>query len=676
MKLGVCYYPEHWPRARWASDAAMMAAAGLRIVRIAEFAWQLMEPAEGRFAWDWLDEAIATLAQAGLEVVLGTPTAAPPAWLCAAYPDVLPVDNQGRRRRFGSRRHYCVNSPAYRRHTERIVTALAARYGRHPAVIGWQIDNEFGCHDTARCYCPHCTVAFRRWLQNRYGSLEALNEAWGTVFWSQTYDDWAQIEAPILTVGSPNPSHVLDYWRFASDAYRDYQQLQIDLLRAHTQGQWITTNFMGNYADLNYHDLAAPLDFVTWDSYPTGYAERYGPVFYRSDEQRPVFAWDVGDPYITGFCHDLTRGLKPRPGGGGTPFWVMEQQAGPINWGAINPGVRPGTVRLWTWHALAAGAEAVIYFRWRACLYGHEVHHSGLLKHDGTPDLGYHEVMRLATEAETLAAVAAYPPEPAPIALLLDYEDGWALQMQPHRRDFGYLHHLFVFYRAARQLGFPVDIVPYHADLTAYRLVIAGNAYLGTSAHEEVLERYVRDGGHVLFGVRSGFKTATNTATDAPLPGLWRPLVGATVRAWHALPNGVGYGLAGEVDGIGPEATFWAEALAPATARVLAYYTSGPFAGEAALTDNGYGTGHAFYLGFYPGFEQATALLRYLTARLDISPLVKGLPADVLAYRRGPYLLLLNFGDEAREVEPDGMQRMTVAPRDLVIYYPHVRTDT
>lgn len=671
MKLGVCYYPEHWPRARWATDAAMMAAAGLRIVRIAEFAWRLMEPAEGRFEWGWLDEAIATLADAGLQIVLGTPTAAPPAWLCAAYPDVLPVDNQGRRRRFGSRRHYCVNSPTYRRHTERIVTAMAERYGRHPAVIGWQIDNEFGCHDTARCYCPHCAEAFRRWLQARYGSLDALNAAWGTVFWSQTYDDWSQIEAPILTVGSPNPSHVLDYWRFASDAYRDYQQLQIDLLRQHTRGQWVTTNFMGNYADLNYHDLAAPLDFVTWDSYPTGYAERYGSVFYRSDETRPVFAWDVGDPYITGFCHDLTLGLKPRLGGGGTPFWVMEQQAGPINWGAVNPGIRPGTVRLWTWHALAAGADAVIYFRWRACLYGHEVHHSGLLKHDGSPDLGYEEVQRMAAEAETMAAVAAHPPEPAPIALLLDYEDGWALQIQPHRREFGYLHELFVFYRAARRLGFPVDIVPYHADLRPYRLVIAGSAFLGKPAQQEALERYVRDGGNVLLGVRAGFKTVTNTATDAPLPGIWRSLVGATVTAWHALPDGVGYGLDGAVADLGPQATFWAEALVPATAQALAHYTAGPFAGKAALTDNEYGAGRAFYLGFYPRLEQATALLRHLTTRLDISPLVAPLPPDVLAYRRGPYLILLNFGEEVREVELEGAQRVTLGSRDLVLHRRH-----
>jgi len=281
-------------------------------------------------------------------------------------------------------------------------------------------------------------------------------------------------------------------------------------------------------------------------------------------------------------------------------------------------------------------------------------------------------VQRLAAEAERMAAVAAYPPEPAPIALLLDYEDGWALQIQPHRREFGYLHQLFVFYRAARRLGFAVDIVPYHADLTPYRLVIVGSAYVGKPDQQEALERYVRGGGHVLFGVRSGFKTATNTVTDAPLPGIWRSLVGATVTAWHALPDGVGYGLDGAMADLGPEATFWVEALEPATAGVLAHYTTGPFAGKAALTDNGYGAGRAFYLGFYPRVEQATALVRYLAARLGISSLVSDLPADVLAYRRGPYLLLLNFGEEAREVALEGMPQVSLASRDLVVLRRHV----
>jgi beta-galactosidase len=248
----------------------MMAEAGLSIVRIGEFAWAQMEPAEGVFDWRWLDRAVETLAGEGLQIVLGTPTPTPSAWLARAHPEILPVDAQGRVRRFGSRRHVYANSPAYRRHTERIVTALAQRYGGHPAVIGWQIDNEFGCHDTARCYCPRCTVAFRRWLKGRCGTLDALNEAWGTAFWSQRYGDWAEIEPPILAITEQNASQVLDYYRFSSDSWVDYEQCQVDLLREHSPGKPITHNFMGKFPDLDCHDPARPLDFVTWDSYPTG----------------------------------------------------------------------------------------------------------------------------------------------------------------------------------------------------------------------------------------------------------------------------------------------------------------------------------------------------------------------------------------------------------------------
>ena len=308
-----------------------------------------MEPAEGQFAWDWLDEAIATLAAAGLEVVLGTPTAAPPAWLTHDDPDVLPVDAQGRVRNSGTRRHYCPTSPTYRRHSERIVRAMAQRYGRHPAVVGWQIDNEFGCHDTVRCYCDQCAAAFRDWLKRKYGTLEALNEAWGAVFWSQNYGRWEEIRLPNLTPTGANPSHVLDYDRFASETTVAYQQLQVDLLRQHTAGQFITTNTLGLFDDLNHHDLARPLDFIAWDSYPTGYAEMHGESLYLPDKPSGSFAYDVGDPYVTGFCHAQARGYKQ------APFWVMEQQCGPVNWARFNTIVRPGTVRLWTWHALAGG---------------------------------------------------------------------------------------------------------------------------------------------------------------------------------------------------------------------------------------------------------------------------------------------------------------------------------
>ena len=273
MKLGVCYYPEHWPEERWSTDARLMAERP-GVVRIGEFAWARMEPEEGRFDFAWLDRAVETLAAQGLEVVMGTPTPTPPAWLVHAYPEVLPVDKQGRVRRFGSRRHVCPNSPAYYRLTERIVTAQAERYGRHEAVIGWQIDNEIGCHDTARCYCDQCVSAFRRWLQARYGDLQTLNEAWGTTFWSQWYSDWEQIGAPILGVTEQNLSHVLDYYRFSSDSWVAYEAFQARLIRQHGDpAKFISHNYMGTFPDLDYHKLGEPLDLVTWDSYPTGYAE-------------------------------------------------------------------------------------------------------------------------------------------------------------------------------------------------------------------------------------------------------------------------------------------------------------------------------------------------------------------------------------------------------------------
>ena len=367
IKLGVDYYPEHWPEAGWANDARLMREAGLNVVRIAEFAWTRMEPQEGHFEFDWLDRAVQTLADAGLQVILGTPTCTPPAWLVRKYPDILQQDAVGHLRQFGSRRHYCANSPIYREKTETIVRRMAERYAAHRGVTGWQIDNEFGLHDTARCYCPRCKAAFRRWLQTRYGSIEALNEAWGAVFWSQEYSDWSEIEPPMLTVTEPNASQVLDYYRFSSDSWVDYEKFQMDLLRKYSPGKPITHNFMGNFSELDYHDLAQPVDWVSWDSYPAGYDEKMDDRGYEPDEPRPAsLAFDAGDPYITGWCHDIMRGLKQ------SPFWVIEQQCGNVNWADYNTAVRANTVRLWTWHALASGADGVVYFNFRACRFAQE----------------------------------------------------------------------------------------------------------------------------------------------------------------------------------------------------------------------------------------------------------------------------------------------------------------
>lgn len=655
MKLGVCYYPEQWPRERWAIDAKMMKEAGLSLVRIAEFAWTFMEPEEGEYTWDWLDEAVTTLSDAGLQIVLCTPTATPPAWLCTAYPDVLPVDAEGRRRRSGSRRHYCPTSATYRRHSARIAQAMAVRYGNHPSVIGWQIDNEFGLHETARCYCDECAASFRVWLEKKYATLEALNEAWGNAFWNQLYTDWGQVQPPNLTVTEPNPSHVLDYYRFASDTYVAYQQIQIDILRAHSPERVITTNFMGNFPDLDYHDLACPLDLVTWDSYPTGYVEMQSQTLYAPDDQRPTLAGDVGDPYVTGFCHDLMRGLKQ------APFWVMEQQCGHINWSHFNAGISEGVVRLWTWQALAHGADAVVYFRWRSTLMAQEQYHSGMLHHDATPNVGYRDLVSMRDQISQMDEISGKPVQ-AQVALLLDYDSLWAIQLQPHREGFGYLRHLFVYYQALMRLGITVEITSPLADLSRYKLVISPSHNIASEEHAAALDAYVRGGGHVVLGVRSGFKTPSNLVTPLPLPGLLRDLAGVTVREWRSLPPHAALPLNSQIGEIG-EARIWVEALDPmdGTQSLIGFGADR----HSAATRRKVGSGSVSYVGWYPTHQQAQTLIRHLAQEIGMTCLA--LPEGVVAVHRGEHVVLMNFTASQQQVTL-GDDTILILPRNLVLH--------
>lgn len=646
MKFGVCYYPEQWPAERWAEDARLMRAAGLSMVRLAEFAWAWMEPAAGHYTWEGLDRAITVLAEAGLDIILGTPTATPPAWLTQNGVG-LRVDANGRRRAHGSRRHTCLIHPTYRAHSRAIVTAMAERYGQHPAVIGWQIDNEFGGGHSARCYCGVCRAAFRRWLQARYGSLAGLNAAWGTMFWSQSYSDWEQIQLPDDAIDKKNPSHQLDFYRFASQMVSDYQQEQAAIVRALSPGRFVTHNFMGLYRDLDQFQLAAPLDFASWDNYPTGNAERWRDRLYPPG-YTPPYAYDVGDPIITGLAHAVTYGLKQRP------FWIMEQQAGHINWGEENPGIRSGAVQLWVWQAAAAGAEAIVYFRWRASRFAQEQYHSGLLRHDGSFDLGWTEQQALLAQKPQLEAFMAAPRQPQ-VALLLSYDDLWAVEQQPQRAGFDVLRHVYLYFHACQQLGLACDVLPFTADLTPYRLVIAPTAHLVDEPTAQALTAYVRAGGQLVLGVRSGFKTSSNLVVETALPGRLRPLVGARVSQWQALPQGVGWQVASAIPGLGGPAVYWAENLQAETARPLAHYGDG----TAALVENEVGQGRVWYVGFYPSLAQAQAWLSYLARELGL-PYWRDLPAGVLVYERGEQVLALNFTESEVEVMGRDGRRLTV----------------
>ncbi len=358
-------------------------ALGLTYIRIAEFAWSRIEPRPGQYDWAWLDHAVQVVADAGLQLVLCTPTAAPPAWLTAQHRTCCP--SRGRRvKTHGSRRQYDFSSPAYREHSRRITRAVAERYGQHPAVIGWQTDNEFGWGDTAQSFSPAALQAFHGWLQARYGTLDALNEAWGNVFWSMDYGEWTQVPLPNHAVAEVNPSHLLDFMRFTSDEVTAFHEEQIALLREHSPGRFVTHNYMGFFGAYDHYRVSAALDFASWDSYPTGTLDAVrewrlaDPVFTTTYAR-------TGHPDVTAFNHDLYRGMVPAARRDGRGFWVMEQQCGQVNWAPSNPLPATGAVELWTTQAWAHGADAVVYFRWRAATMAQEVLHSGLLRHDEAP---------------------------------------------------------------------------------------------------------------------------------------------------------------------------------------------------------------------------------------------------------------------------------------------------
>ena len=507
LALGVCYYPEQWPRSRWRDDALQMKALGLSVVRIAEFAWSRTEPAEGRFDWAWLDEAVETLARVGLRIVLGTPTAAPPTWLLAAHPEIAPLDATGRVKRAGSRRHYCFSSPAFHGAAQRIVSAMARRYGTHPAVVAWQVDNEYGCHDTTFSYSPAALAGFRQWLRSRYGSVAALNEAWGTAFWGQQLDSFDAVDLPVGQPADPLPCHALDWQRFASDEVVRFNRMQVELIRQHAPGRAVLHNFMGLFADIDPHAVARDLDLAAWDSYPLGHTE-VAP--FLSDEDRNRWA-RTGHPDITAFHHDLYRGV------GHGRLWVMEQQAGPVNWAPWNALPLPGMVRAWTWEAFAYGAELVSYFRWRQLPYGQEQMHSGLNRPDGEPDIGALEVAEVAREVSRVVsgqAPASLQNRTAPVALVLDMPSMWMARIQPQGADMAGFGTAVAYYAALRRRGLDVDIVGADADLGAYRLIVLPAAlHVGAELHGQLQ----RSTGVVVCGPRVGSKSDT-LALNQTLP--------------------------------------------------------------------------------------------------------------------------------------------------------------
>jgi beta-galactosidase len=583
IHLGAAYYPEHWPEERWPEDIRLMREAGFTVVRLAEFAWSTLEPAAAEFDFDWLERAIQALAGEGIVTVLGTPTAAPPAWLVQQYPETLAVDENGRRLQFGNRCHYCVNSAEFHEATHRIVKAMAERFGPNPHIIGWQLDNEYN----RVCYCDKCHSAFQRYLAEEFGTLDSLNHHWSTRYWSQTYSDWEQIPIPI---GRHNPGLLLAFRRFVTHSYRRFQRLQLAELRPHLPPEvWITHNFMGWFESFDHYEMAEELDLVSWDCYiRTGHH----------------------DYLETGVRHDLTRGFKQRN------FWLMETQPGSVNWLPTNPVLNKGEVRVLAWHAIAHGADAVLYWQWRSAPGGQEQYHGSLLDQSDQPRPIYEEIQQIGRDVATVSSLIAGSQVTAKVALLNSYDSRWSISSQRHHREFGYVEHFNHYYRPLALANVETDVISAGASLDGYKLVVAPALAILGEERAATLLAYVEQGGHLVLTIRTGMKDGYDALLPARQPGPLRGAAGVEVEEYFALlePAPVsGKGFSGA-------SRLWAERLRvvdPDNTEVWLKYgaSNGWLDGRPAVTAHRFGAGMVYYVGAYlDDHSQGLLMDRIMTA--------------------------------------------------------------
>lgn len=621
MHFGAAYYPEHWPQEHWAEDIRLMKEAGFTVVRMAEFAWSSMEPDLGHFDFDWLEQAISQLAEAGIQTVLGTPTAAPPAWLTQTYPQTLALDENGRRAQHGNRCHYCVNSPIYHAAAQRIAKAMAKRFGKNPNVIGWQIDNEF----SRVCYCDICQSEFVRFLQNRYGDLDTLNRRWSTAYWSQTYDNWGQIPIPW---GGHNPGLMLDHRRFITQSYIRFQKAQIESMRRYlSRGAWITHNFMGWFDGFDHYNLSADLDLASWD-------------------------WYVGtgrnDYAVSGAMHNIVHGYKRRN------FWVMETQPNNVNWSPLNNTLEPGETNALAWHAIGHGADAWLYWQWRSAYGGQEQYHGTLVDQSGQPRPFYADAKKLGRDLAKAAPVLQHTVPAGEAALLYSFDSRWAIQNQRHSRDFDYVNYFTSCYRPFSARNIPTHAISPDMSLAGYKLVVAPALNLITESQAKALAEFAHAGGRLVLTPRTAMKDDANALFPLRQPGPLREAAGVEVEEYFALlePAQVQGAFTGE-------AKIWAERLKildEANTRVLARYTSGLgwLTGQPAVTVHRYGKGRVYLVGAWFDDAAQDALFALIQQEAGVEaalPTPQGVEACLRVGADGNKVyILVNHTAQAQEV--------------------------
>jgi len=627
LLYGGDYNPEQWSREVWHEDVALMRAAGVNLVTVGVFSWALLEPRPGEFELDWLSDVLDLLHAGAIAVDLATPTASPPAWLGLRWPETRAVTIDGVRLSHGSRNHFCPSSPAYRERALTIAGALVDRFASHPAVRMWHIGNEYG----QMCHCDLCEAEFQAWLHRRYGTVDELNRAWGTTFWSQRYDDWAEIVPPRAAPYLINPTQNLDYRRFASDQLLALFLEQRELVRRAAPATPVTTNFMGFHPLTDYWQWAPEVDVVADDTYGD-----------PADEDSPL---------RQGLAHDLMRGLA-----GGAPWMLMEQAASAVNWRPHNLPKTPGRMRLDSLRAIARGADGSCFFQWRQSAFGAERFHSALVPHAG-PDTRLHRAVRAhGAELRCLDRVVGARVE-ARTALAFDWSSWWAVEERAVPSDrLRVMDQLLAYYRPLWRAGIAVDVVHPSGDLSGYDLVVAPQLYLVDDDDAQNLRGVVERGGVLLLGPFSGVADADAHIRLGRFPVPFADLVGGSGEEYCPLPDAgipVRSGTLGDFN-----ATVWGERLRLDDGEAVAAFAGGDLDGSpAVLRRRAPSGGEAWYVGTIP----PQAVLAQIVARcvrsagvVGVTGLVPGagpqLPDGVEAVRRGDVLFLLNTTTEERDV--------------------------
>lgn len=638
LTLGVCYYPEHWPENLWEDDLNRMLEHGLEVIRIAEFAWNKFEPEEGVFSFDFFDRFLELANKKGIKVIFCTPTATPPAWLTNKYPEVLNANLQGTLLRHGMRRHYNYNSLIYREFTRRIVDKLAAHYCMHPAIIGWQIDNELNCEINV-FYSEADHAAFRLYMKEKFRTLDALNEAMGTTFWNQTYSSWEEVYLTRPNVHNTNNPHMaLEEKRFFSQSTISFCKLQSDILRKYLpKEKFITTNGIFNHVD-NHEMTSSALDFMTYDSYPN-------------------FAFDTGaDPKRPGNMNDrkwawnLTKVRSISPN-----FGIMEQQSGPGGWDTRmkQPAPKPGQMKLWTFQSIAHGADFISYFRWRTCWIGTEIYWHGLNDYSNEPNRRLAELKGIHDDIKKISNIVGAKYK-ARIAFIKDYDNEWDGEQDKWHGSLDKFSEEGWF-AAAQLTHTPMDLIYLRNSdnqntslevLKKYELLIYPHPTILTAERADLLKAYVESGGKLIMGARTGYKDEYGRCPMRPMPGFAADICGVKVTDYTHLGSGEDEEFA-VWDGEIIEASVFNDILeASKDAKVLAAFKGNYYNGQPALVANNIGKGTAYYFG--AGFSPKTAEV-FLRKLGVISPYnnILEIPEEVeLAIRSkdgADYIFLLNY---------------------------------